>query len=712
MSGSGVGFDDFGATYEDEGAHGAHDGRGGRGRDTGGPSFEDYRTLPPPPELHPSAESSEIDGRRARVVAGRAVQAPLLTQASNHPGATSLRVWKVVRGERIGIGTIEIGADEDDFARRFVDDMPGPTEDYGVFICRPLLSTGTEMGHEFQVKISGTHKAVQEARARRSNAAALNAPAPGGFSMGGGPDVSVILNPVLELMRAAQDRQERLAEGEARMLAVEREQLRRQQEEIAARQNAMAENVTIGVGTAYERMIAADQERTRAAMESAMAQHRQASDNQAGFLAAMMEANNARAAQDRAMLEAKAAADEARWRREREEERERRAEERRADAERIAAIAREAENQRIAREAELERRFEREKREAEERIAKAERDARLADAERQRKHEAEMDAIRRRDEADREHRDRMARLEEIRLEGVLKAQTSAGGSGLEGMLEKAAGILGLLGMDPKDAIQRVLGGGGEEGPSAAVEVVKSLIPTLGGVAQAYFATRNGGPMPVQQQAPRQIQQRPPAYIEAEDDEDDEDEDEDDYGGGYGGGYVEPAPRFQQAPQPQPQRPAQAPAQAPQAPAQAAGAAPTIRVTVPSAPTVQVAVPAAAPTVRVTVPGGQPLAQVPVVKVPVSEAIQDGEKMSPADKDAARKALRELVPQIRGVSDEDAAALIVSAVFAEPRIGYYIQEVSLRIAVLEASGDDTALLTRLAAGLKRNPLAPDDLNYGL
>jgi hypothetical protein len=422
---------------------------------------------------------------------------------------------------------------------------------------------------------------------------------------------------------------------------------------------------------------------------------------------AQLPAKMIRSAQERALLEAKAAEDEKRWRRELEEARERRAEERRADAERIAAIAREAENQRISREAEMERRFERDKREAEERIAKADREARLADAERQRKHEAEMDAIRRRDEADREHRDRMARLEEIRLEGVLKAQTmqNAGGSGLEGMLEKAAGLLGLLGMDPKDAIQRVLGGGGEEGPSAAVEVVKSLIPTLGGVAQAYFATRNGGPMPMQQQAPRQIQQRPAAYIEAEDDDED-DEDEDDEG------YDEPAPRFQPAPQPQRPAPAPQPAQAPQAQAPVAGAAPTIRVTVPSAPTVQVAAPAAAPTVRVTVPGGQPLAQVPVVKVPVDQAIQDGETMSPADKDAARKALRELVPQIRGVGDEEAAGLIVAAVFAEPRIGYYIQDVSLRIAVLEASGDDTALLTRLAAGLKRNPLAPSDLNYGL
>jgi len=699
MTAPGSGFDDFGGGTGPDDFGGSDYYGDGQGEDPAfRPVVDQHRTLPPPPEIHPTAERSDIYGQQARTVPGRSEQSPLLTQASSHPGASQLRVFMRVRGQVVSLGMIEIGSTEEDLIRAFPKAMPSEAEGYRTFIFRPLTPRGTEMGHEFEVPISSQHMAIQQQRAQAAAAAGQAAGATGGGGGGHGPSAGE------SLLAATQ----RLVEMQMQGLALERDLLRKQQEEFAARSAATSEQVTMGVGNAYERIIAMDAERQAQATSAILTQSRQAADNTAGFLSSMLTAQDARARQDAAdaATRAQRERDDAdrrmmdqreRWRQEQEEGRQRREEERRAADAREARIQQEADRRLALVQAEAAERRRQDAEVAAAKSAREEREAREREADRQRKHDLEVENLRRRAEADAAHQERMARLEELRLEGVLKAQTAAHGSGggLETMLEKAAGLLGLIGLDPKDALQRVIGGGGEEQPSVALELAKVVLPAAGGVLQAYFATKGGPqPRPMPMQQPRQIQQQPQAYQPGYDEGDEDDEDEDDEDDDDGGEGEAPQPRQQQAPR------AAAPAQAPQ----------------PAAPSVQVgAPPPAAVRVGAAPPAPVVVGQGPAQLAPPAEAaaVQIGpdDKLSAEDMRIAKGALRALVPQIRQADDENAAAVVFLAIQQEERIWYYIQQVSLRVAVLEASGDDVAFLQRVVRCLQATPLVPAELNYG-
>jgi hypothetical protein len=79
--------------------------------------------------------------------------------------------------------------------------------------------------------------------------------------------------------------------------------------------------------------------------------------------------------------------------------------------------------------------------------------------------------------------------------------------------------------------------------------------------------------------------------------------------------------------------------------------------------------------------------------------------------AARKALRALADRLRASPDAGWQGLIVVALTEEPAIFRYVQAVTVRAAVMEASDQNAAFTDKVIAALRDSPLVPGDLNYG-
>jgi hypothetical protein len=662
--------------------------------DDDGASGRAVEHLPPPPEIGGSPGYSDIHGSGASVVGGRSTSPRLFTQAAGHPTVNQLRVWKIENGVPVGLGAIDASASEDDLVREFSAAMPRPGDGRAVFKVRPIDGDGREMGMEASVIIGEHHAALQ--RQRRAASAQTAAAAQTVVN-------NTLPNDVLRLMERAID-QTRAS------LDAERNRSRDLMEQIADERMNVASNATTSIQAMSEKMLDAEAQRARMALDSASNYHKQAADNQAAFFQTQMdlmrqerERESDRAERERMGAEERFARTlaemEMQQRRQQEEADRRRREEREAWERRMEEMR--LENQRREQEAEAKRRaeaeamerrwrMEREEREEQRRREALEREER--EAARQRDHEMKMRMAELEQGQQREHAERMMQLQQAQLAATMAQAAGKAGGGIKDTIKEVTGVLAMLGIEPGDLVQRFFagGGGGDGGAGGAAwaELAGKLMGTVGEVAKAKMIAdahkdrrQIAGPDPrrIAQVDPRMMPPPPgmpmlPPGMQPEDDDEDYEDDED-FDGGMPEGPVRPVTM--------PRRPVSvarqrlrarrrqsAPAAAPQAP-QAA----------PQAPAEPVAAPEEAPKIRLSV------------------------------QRLARTALRDLANNLRTTPREGWEGAITLALTSEPAIYHYCQAFSVQAALMEASNGDAELTAAVISALRESPLVPDDLNYG-
>lgn len=685
---AGSDFPDFGNTFDDDYAD--EDDVSGEG----GESLLGMERLPPPPEIGGSPGYSEIEGRSASVVPGRNVSAKLFTQAAGHPTVSQLRVFKLEHGNPVSIGVIGAEANEEDFVREFLPDMPQPGDRVTMFRLRPLDINGEETGFEAPLPIGENHAALRRlraARARREAAKSRQAYAPpAAASLGGIPsDVLSLVTNTVQMTQAS--------------LAEERRRSAELLAQLGEERMGVASNATASVEAMSARMLEANTQQSARLMEQMNASHQQSSDNTAAFFSTQLQAQQAlrdaqeRAAQQRLEEErARRAADAEEARRRRDEERaewERRMQERDREQQRQAEmerLRREEERERAdrrweqrMREDQMRRDREREEREAARRAEQLAREER--EAVRQREHEAAMRRMEIEAQQQREHAERMAALQQQQAQAAVAQLAHQNGGGLEQTLEKITATLALVGLEPRDIMERLLsGGGGGDGGSSGAEAWAKLAGTALTTAGEFAKTKmiadaqrsrpqlpppspllaQGGQMPLvdprmvppPQGAPGGYPIPPQGHPDWEDDGWDDD---DDTGEFDPNDLPPPPPTLQQA--------------------QAARA----RQAAPSA-----AAPSAAPG---------PSAAVGSVPLRVARV--------------ARKALRELAVKVANAPAETREGLVMMALTSTPEIAHYCAARSVFGALMEASNNNEALTREVIEMLRKHPLMPDDVNYG-
>ena len=641
--------------------------------------------LPPPPEIGGSPGYSDIHGSGASVVGGRSISPRLFAQAAGHPTVHQLRVWKIENGVPVGLGAIDATASEDDLVNQFREAMPRPGEGKAMFKVRPIDGDGREMGMEASVIIGEHHAALQ--RQRRIAAAAQTAamPSPG----------STLPNEVLRLMERAID-QTRAS------LDAERDRSRDLMEQIADERMNVASNATTSIQAMSEKMLDAEAQRARMALESAGAYHQQAADNQAAFFQTQMdllrqdrEREGERAERERMQAEDRFARtlaememqrqrqnEEAdRRRREEREAWERRMEEMRLESQRRAQ---ELEMRRAAETAAQERRWKMEQAEREEQRRREAIEREERDKARQRDHEMKLRQMELEQAQQREHAERMMQLQQAQLAATM-AQASGKAGGIKNTLKEITGVLAMLGMEPRDVIDRFVAPSGDGGSGGAqwAELAGKLMGTVGEVAKAKMIADAHQKRPaLAVRDPRQIAQIDPRQMPApgpmmgapammvqnqgmvDEWEDDDGEDWDD------------------APQPAP---------------------PPRRV-------------ATAPGIsrRRERRNRRGAARVIVPPAPEPEPVQAGPATGGLDlaaQRAARVGLRQLADRLQSIPRDEWEAAITVALTQEPSIYAFCQQQSVFSAVMEASGGQREFTMQVIDALRQSPLVPEDMNYG-
>jgi len=663
-----------------------------------GPSGRAVEHLPPPPEIGGSPGYSDIHGSGASVVGGRSTSPRLFTQAAGHPTVNQLRVWKIENGVPVGLGAIDASASEDDLVREFSAAMPRPGDGRAVFKVRPIDGDGREMGMEASVIIGEHHAALQ--RQRRA-ATAQNAVA-----------AQTVVNntlptDVLRLMERAID-QTRAS------LDDERRRSRDLMEQIADERMNVASNATTSIQAMSEKMLDAESQRARMALDSAGAYHKQAADNQAAFFQSQMdlmrqereresdrserermgaEERFARTLAEMEMQRQRQQEEADRRRREEREAWERRMEEMRLDNQRREQEA-EAKRRADAEAAERRWRMEREEREEQRKREAMEREER--EAARQRDHEMKLRQMELEQSQQREHAERMMQLQQAQLAATMAQAAGKAGGGIKDTIKEVTGVLAMLGIEPGDLVQRFLspggaGEGGSAGGAAWAELAGKLMGTVGEVAKAKMIAdahkerpQIAGPDPrrIAQVDPRMMPpppgmpMLPGGYDGYDDDEGDDDFDEPP----MPDGPVQPVTM---------RRPVSVARQRIRARRQAQQAAPA-----PAAPQATPQPPQAAPAAPQAAP--KP-AEAPKLRLAVQRL--------------ARKALRDLAGKLRNTPREGWEGAITLALTSEPAIYHYCQAFSVQRAIMEAADNDAAFTAAVIAALRESPLVPDDLNYG-
>ena len=659
-----------------------------------------FDTLPPPPEIAGSPGYSDIHGSAAHVVSGRSSSPRLFVQAAGHPTVNQLRVWKIENGRPVGLGAIDANASEDDLVREFRDAMPKPGEGSAMFKVRPLDGDGREMGMEAPVNIGEHHAALQ--RIRRAAAQ--------------GPGVGQIAFPQNTLPTDILRLMERTIDQTRQSLDEERIRSRELMEQVANERMGVASNATASIQTMTEKMLDSEAERAARALESSSTYHKQAADNQAAFYQTQMDLLTQERAREAERAERDRMGAEERFARtlsEMDMQRQRQAEEadRRRREEREAWERRmeemKLENQRRAQDEEAKRRADTEaqdrrwKQEREEREAQRAREAverEEREHARQRDHEMKLRQMELEQSQQREHAERMMQLQQAQLASTM-AQAAGKGGGVKDTIKEITGILALLGMEPRDLLDRFFaqGGGAEGGGGAAwAELAGKLMGTVGEVAKAKMIADAHKERPqiagltrrqIAQADPRMMPPAPGMMIPAGmaqyvNDDDDDDEDDEDDDGPENDGPIQPV-AMRRPPAPM-TRPVSIARQRLQARAQTQA-----QVQAPPAPAQAPPVPAQALQA--------PPAQNPGIPLQTQRL--------------ARKALRDLAGTLRNKPAQDWPGAITLALTSEPAIYHYCQGISVQAAVMEASNGDAALTAQVIAVLRDSPLVPDDLNYG-
>jgi hypothetical protein len=314
------------------------------------------------------------------------------------------------------------------------------------------------------------------------------------------------------------------------------------------------------------------------------------------------------------------------------------------------------------REAEAKREREREEWERKSRVEKdeAERREREREAERTRQHDLRMREMETSAQRDREHAERMIELTKMREKG----------ESIEGTIEKTTKVLGMLGVNPVDLISKVMGKKGdedEEGGGGAAGVMAAIAPLLGEGAKVLGEVMKANAQARGQQA----RMMGP--------------------GGFAPGYGAPQGYPQQG---YPQQPMMLPPPPPQ---------PLAAAEMGSYQQPQYAPP-------------QPMQQQPMQQqapapqaAPAAPAGPQSSLPLPVQR-SARTALRNLVKTLKSTQREGWEDAITFAIASELSIYQYVNDVSVRAALLEA-GADEPFTAQIIESLRASDKVPNDLPYG-
>lgn len=397
--------------------------------------------LPEHPVMQTRQQANDMFGNIAESPVGRATSPPMWRQAAMFPNAIQHRVWKLIQGQPSGLGVIAATATEEDLIHEFFGAMPKKGEVQARFVLRPLDQSNREIGQEFNVVINEDHAYLQQ-RLR---------------AMAGedeDDDDLPIVDPgpthqeqftmyMLRQAEAARLKAEQDREDDRRRLAEREAQLAQERVDLAQGTTNMVQQVT-------ERMMEADRVRAQEMLDRLKLDGTSQVNMLSGFFTSQIEAQREerRAERERQEDERKRARETheqemARLRleaKEREEERRQRLVEERTDAQRRAEADRTAWEQRM-KERDLDEKMRREALQEEMKAREASRD---------REHQLRMKEMELSAQRDREHAERMMSL----------SAQKAGGGFME-IIKTTTAALAAFGVDPKELVGMVRGGGGE-----------------------------------------------------------------------------------------------------------------------------------------------------------------------------------------------------------------------------------------------------------
>lgn len=649
--------------------------------------------LEDPPYLHGGGASSTMFGQSARTIGGRATSPKLMAQAANFPNCTQLRIWKWENGTPVGLGAIDSEASEEDLVREFFDAMPKKGEGKCQFRLRPIDMNGNELGTEINCIISEHHAAIQ--KLRRMKDAEKEEEEYGSRRKGkrhweeedsseeqhfGG------FNPQFDRIMSTAEKRADILE---KQLEMERNELRRREEQRMKEHVDLANSATSGIHAITERMMSDESKRAERALQMQTEQSQTLITTltsifaqQQTMLQSQMESQRRqdeyRLEQERQRYERERAEQDSRRERERLELEERRYRER-EEYERRMREERDAVERRIAKEQkELELRLQRERedmqlkiiREKEERESREKwfyeerlrrenqekEDAKQREHDRQRTHERMMRELEIQQQKDREHAERMMALSKQELQNKTFG-------GLGEMIPMATGMLKKIGLEPLDVVQKIFAPEKEE-TSPWAETLPKL---LGAGADIARVALTGGANQVQPIAPMQLPQLPMNKF-------DEDEDEE----------IDYRRAMQKIRRPPPQA--------------------DLRKMAIGDDTDAVI------SYKDTTLDREP----PIMENRKSQTNLDiaaNAGMTLGEQRDARNALTNLVRTLHKSDQGEWETHITTALMSEPKIFSYIQAVSVKSAMQEA-GADLTLTGNIINALKASALVPNDLNYGV
>jgi len=311
------------------------------------------------------------------------------------------------------------------------------------------------------------------------------------------------------------DMQSMQAEVLRRSVEEERERYRHVQEQTAKERVELANNAASGVQALTERMMVDESRRNESAVRMQQEQGQMLLTTLTSIFSQQMTMQQAQAEQARLAMEARLEQERLRAEREFREAEARRHRES-EEAERRLRHEREEAALKIQRErSDMEARLERERLEAERKERKEkedfERREREREGERARQHDLRMKEMEIQRERDREHSERMFELRKTALD-------VQNGSGLKGTLEQGLGIMKMIGLEPQDLMDRLLGRGDdeeeEEAPPQPSPWAAALPAIAGVVAEVVKANAAKGAPRMQLPPPGMVPQMMPPMAQA------------------------------------------------------------------------------------------------------------------------------------------------------------------------------------------------------
>jgi hypothetical protein len=412
--------------------------------------------LPDPGQLHVRGEAVDAFGQAAEVPIGRATSPALWRHATLHPGTAQFRVWRNENGRRAGLGDIDAEATEADFIRMFLASMPQPKQ-FQQYFLRPVNSQGREIGTEFDLIISGDHVELQRIReGDEDEDLPMFAPEPD-------PEQSLTIRLAMRQIEAieAQAREDRRRAEQERMDA------QAQRERLAQNEVNLAQNAATTLEAMTMKIMEQDRMRSEQAMKDAQLRAESTMSQTRDFFSTQIATMREERQADKDRLES-----------ERQRERDR------AENERDRLRLEFQQQQEAAKAAAEEREREWRRRQEEDAArAREKEEAEARENERKRAHELRLEEMKLKDVRDREHAERMAQY-------ALQAQGKGGG--VKETIKEALSFATDLGIDIKDILGRVTGGGGGEW----IGLLEKLVDKAGDAATiALEAKMNQQPAP-------------------------------------------------------------------------------------------------------------------------------------------------------------------------------------------------------------------------